>query len=605
MKYWFIACLALCFSLVSAQISVRNDAYIFVKDQVLFSNDYVNIEESTSKIYLRDEAQLIQGSGTTGNSGVGELSVYQNSEVNQFAYHYWGSPVGGVLTNTTSNNAFRIGQIDDPLLGTTDPIDSNNSSFTTASNGTTSPSLTISTRWLWTYLTSDQYSDWVFAGDALDIAPGLGFTMKGMSDTSDTSGITPIEQTYDFRGKPNNGDITVTVADGLNTLVGNPYPSAIDSAAFLHDLDNVNEIVGTLFYWEQDTSIPSHVLADYIGGYHEFTINATGTMITNAPAQFWTYDGAGTPMFIPPGPPGGTKQAFRYIPIGQGFMVEGITGMTNTVSFKNSHRVYEKEAPSSSNFFRSENTFAENQGIQYQENGLSIVPIDFKRFRVNVDFTVNNAQFTRQLVLNFHDNATMGHDRGLELHRSGNLNSDAYFVQEEDIFSGLAYPFTESLTIPLVVDIEQQQPLRFRIFDIQNFEESQGIYIHDTYNDVYVNLRNQDYDLNIEPGNYSNRFEIVFTAQESLNLETYNSNTLIISQNNDLHQLSVRNPKALEVSSIEVYDVSGKRLLQNSYTNVSDRYEMSTSQLSDGVYIVNVLSNSNSAIKSQKIIVKN
>ncbi len=82
------------------------------------------------------------------------------------------------------------------------------------------------------------------------------------------------------------------------------------------------------------------------------------------------------------------------------------------------------------------------------------------------------------------------------------------------VYSGQAYPFEEALAIPLAVNIEQQQPLRFRIFDIQNFDDTQGIYIHDNENDTYVNLRNLDYELNIEPGNYTDRFEIVFTSQD-------------------------------------------------------------------------------------------
>ncbi|MDP5082502.1 MAG: T9SS type A sorting domain-containing protein, partial [Winogradskyella sp.] len=172
------------------------------------------------------------------------------------------------------------------------------------------------------------------------------------------------------------------------------------------------------------------------------------------------------------------------------------------------------------------------------------------------------------------------------------------------MYSAQAFPFTEDLKIPLVVDIEQQQPLRFRIFDIQNFEEAQGIYIHDKENDTYVNLRNLNYELNIEPGHYTDRFEIVFTSESSLDVDGFDMNTLTINQNNGVHQLSVLNPKNLNISAIEVYDISGKRLLHGAFDTILNRYEFSTIDLSDGVYIVNVTSNT-SAVKSQKIIVKN
>ena len=612
MKNSLVACLMLCFSISFAQLSVQNDAYVFVNDQVLFVTDDVNIDDANSKIYLRNEAQLLQGSGTTGNSGVGELSVYQNGTVNQWAYNYWCSPVGGILTNAFGNNDFRIDQLDDPLLSTLSTTDSNNSLFTTAYEGTADP-LLISSRWLWMFVSSDEYSEWIPAaigGNAnVDINPGLGFTMKGTGTA--TTGNTD----YDFRGKPNNGTITNPVANTQFTLVGNPYPSALDARDFIHDPSNVNEIDGTLFYWEQSGTVESHVLQDYIGGYATYTIDNSGTLETFNFALFFTYDEQdnSTPVFTPPPTPvqaEGIKVAGRYIPIGQGFMVEGINGPNGEVTHNNTMREFVKEDGTTSIFFRTTNNYDENESasaneeIQYQANGLSIVPGDYKRFRINADFSVNESQYTRQLVLNFHNSATMGYDRGLELKLAQEYNSDAYFELDNKSYSGQAYAFEETLIIPMTVDIEEQQPLRFRIFDIQNFEESQSIYIHDKENDVYVNLRDQDYELNIEPGNYTNRFEIVFTPQDALNIKEFDTNSLVINQNNGIHQLSVLNPKNIDITSIEVFDVAGKRLLNGNYDTVLNRYELSTVDLSDGVYIVNVKSNTN-AIKSQKVIVKN
>lgn len=591
--------LMLFFSLSSAQLSVQNDAFVFVNDQVLFVTDDVNIDDANSKIYLRNESQLLQGNGVTGNSGIGELSVYQTGNVNQWSYNYWCSPVGNNSAAFGNENA-RVNLIDDA----TGLITSAPAAFTTAYNGSPTP-LTVSSRWLWTYQTSDQYLDWVFVGASGNIRPGLGFTMKGNG-----TGLTG-SQLYDFRGKPNNGTITNDVATGLNTLVGNPYPSAMDSAEFIHDPANQTSITGTLLFWEQDGSVNSHVLQQYRGGYYSFTINAAGTVITDAPAQFFTYDENDNtfPLAIPTY---GAKFSGRYIPIGQGFMVEGIAGTQvapATVFTRNSHRVFHKESDGNSFFFRSSSQNNDNTnettGIQYQDNGLSVVPEDFKRFRINVDFTINESQYTRQLVLNFHNSATAGFDYGLELIRSESSASDAYFLSDEKVFSGQAFPFEETLVIPLAIDIEQQQPLRFRIFDIQNFDDSQGIYLHDIENETYANLRDLDYELNIESGNYTDRFEIVFTTQGSLGVNDFDTTSLNIHQNNKLHQLSVLNPNGLDIKSIEIYDVAGKRILQSNFDAIEDEYTLSTLRLSDGVYVVNISSEANTKAKSQKIIVKN
>ncbi|MDY2586877.1 T9SS type A sorting domain-containing protein [Winogradskyella aquimaris] len=608
MKTTLIACLLLCFSMASAQsdLFVSNGSYIYIDGTgfssgtdvaPLYVTNDVNLENN-SHLYLRNDAQLLQGNNV-GNSGTGELSVYQEGNVNRWSYNYWCSPVGNTNADDNSNRQFIFQQqITEPtgLITNVTPT----FTFNVDGNNATDP-VTISHRWIYSFVSSEQYTGWDYIGDAADVlAPGLGFTMKG------TSGNPIVSQAYDFRGKPNNGTISSPIADGLFTLIGNPYPSAIDSAALIHDIDNVIEIEGTILFWEHATYVESHVLADYIGGYHEFSIDPLGNIISNTPAVFQTYDGAGNIVGpVPPGPPGASKRAYRYIPIGQGFMVEGSTGIGPgaVVTLKNSHRVFEKEAPASSVFFRSNNPDSSTSGIQYQDNGLSLVPDDYKRFRVNVDFTVGEAEYTRQILLNFHDTATFEHDRGLELKRAVNLDSDAYFVQDSKNYSGLAYPFSQDLRIPIVVDIEEQQPLRFRIFDIQNFDESQGIYIHDTYNDVYVNLRDQDYELNIEPGNYTDRFEIVFTPGQALSINDLEVSDLIIRQDNDIHELSVINPNGLDVKTIEVFDMTGKRMLNQLYDSVSNRYQLSTVNLSDGVYIVNVTSKNNT-VSSEKIIVK-
>ncbi|MTE25909.1 T9SS type A sorting domain-containing protein [Winogradskyella ouciana] len=582
---------------IFAQLNVRNNTYIYVKDEVVFVKDNINLNEADSKIYLRDESQLIQGDGTSGNSGLGELSIYQEGNVNQWSYNYWCSPVGGILTDNFLNNSFRVNQIDDPLLLTVSTIDSDDSIFTNNYNGNSTP-LIISNRWLWTFVSSDSNSDWVYVGETGDVSPGLGFTMKGMG-----SAVTG-DQTYDFRGKPNNGTIGNSIADDVFTLVGNPYPSAIDAALYIHDTDNINAIDGTLYYWEQDGTVNSHVLQDYVGGYYEFTINATGDMITDSPAVFTTYDEDDNsyPLMTPLN---GVKSAGRYIPIGQGFMVKGITSTSGTVYAKNEHRVYEKEGGNSI-FFRngSHNSAQEsdNSQIIYQDNGLTIVPEDYKRFRINVDFTVNQSKYTRQLVLNFHDSATAGFDRGLELSRSENFANDAYFTIDNKIYSGQAYPFDQALVIPLNVDIQEQQPLRFRIFDIQNFEENQDIYIHDVQTNTFVNLRDEDYELNIDAGNYTNRFEIVFMQQNVLDVKDYISESVTVVQNNNLQELSILNPNNLNVKSIEIVDVNGKHILKRQFDASTEIYKLSTANLSDGVYIVNI--RLNETIMSQKILVK-
>ncbi len=622
----------------SAQITVTNSSYIYVDGNgftegpnvaPLFVTDAVNLTGANSNIYLRNDAQLLQGNDV-GNSGIGRLSVYQTGTVNTYAYNYWCSPVGYVLESDNSNpldnnlnnyfkpnaNIFEHIGNGDPML---DPITSTIANYTTTYDGTDSPFL-ISQRWIYSFdagnpLTPNDYLEWDFVSQNGTVEPAHGFIMKGNPSS---------EQLYDFRGKPNNGEMTAEIIQGEQTLVGNPYPSALDALKFIHDPQNSGladlpdgatppGMSGVLYYWEQAPGETSHYLNQYHGGYATYTIStlASGAVPSFISAPFTTYNGDGSDNTIGNAGADGTKTAYRYIPIGQGFMVEGAAGSGNSiVYFKNSHRIYYKQSGADSYFFRNNSDSSDNDKHtinenQYDENGNTIVPEDFKRFRINVDFNDNDSSYTRQLLINFHHTATNGFDYGLEGKSfTEDINSDAHWVLDGEPYIIQAFNFEESLRIPLVVNIEAQQPLRFRIFDIQNFEASQGIYIHDLENDTYINLRNQHYELYIEPGNYTDRFEIVFTSDAALDVDAFDSNSLIISQNNGLHQLSVLNPKSLDITSIEVYDVAGKRLLNGNYDAVLNRYELSTVNLGAGVYIVNINSNTN-AVKTQKIIVKN
>jgi hypothetical protein len=291
-------------------------------------------------------------------------------------------------------------------------------------------------------------------------------------------------------------------------------------------------------------------------------------------------------------------------------MIEG-NGTGGLITFSNSQREFYKQSGASSNFFRTAN--AENKSssnevyeeTQYTDEGYNVVPQSLKRFRINVGFDNNgNESYTRQLLMNFHDRATDGFDYGFEAKGGGDLASDAYWVLDDNPFVIQAFQYNETLKIPLVVKVANQQLNRFSILDVQNFDDGQAIYLHDKEQDIYVNLREEAFEIVLEADTYTNRFEIVFTPQDALNIKDFDSDSLVINQNNGIHQLSVLNPKSLDITSIEVYDVAGKRLLNGNYDAVLNRYELSTTNLSDGVYVVNVKSKTN-AIKSQKVIVKN
>ncbi|WP_298344147.1 T9SS type A sorting domain-containing protein [uncultured Algibacter sp.] len=565
-----------------SQLSVRNSAYIFVNDEVVFVEDDINLNETNSTIYLRNEAQVIQGAGTTGNSGVGELSVYQEANGGEHEYNYWCSPIGSKTSNSL-NNPFGISFLNDAtgLITATPATFVSTASF----NGTSSP-LNIEPYWVWKFIASDNYAEWIHVESNTSVNPGEGFTMKGTIGSGDA-------QRYDFRGKPNNGTIAVSVLTNQYSLVGNPYPSAMDAVAYIHDTQNAATITGTLYYWEQDPTTNSHYINEYNGGYATYTINAAGTVETFVSAVFNTYNGDGSINVANTGT--GTKTARRYIPIGQGFMVEGAAD--DVVRAKNSHRIFTRETDANSEFFKGTRTKKSKT-----ENPFSEIPEDYKRFRLNIDF--NNA-YTRQLVQTFHDSATEGFDYGLEskISESDIISSDAYWVIDGNSHIAEALAYNENSIIPLTIKLADSQPLTIRIADIQHFDDSNPIYLHDKQTDVYVNLRNQNFEINLDKGEYTDRFEVTFTK----NVLSISENTfegLRIFQNNNTSQIKLINKNNFEITSLKVYDVTGKEVLNKRIKSTKRRHALSTKPLSSGVYVVKV-ELVNQELFTKKIVVSN
>ncbi len=583
MKY--LTVLLFAFSSSFGQISIKNTAFIFADDKPIYVENDINLIDVNSNIYLRNEAQLIQGLGTTGNSGIGNLSTQQNGTVDQYAYNYWCSPVGNSDITDNNNRNFRVDQIDESI----GLIGSNDVAFTNAYDGISSP-LTISRLWLWKFVAGSQFSDWDYAGPSGAIAPGLGFTMKGTNGSGSN-------QLYDFRGKPNNGTISNTVIAGNQTLIGNPYPSALDAVDFIHDTQNVNAITGTLFFWEHDPNANSHFLVNYVGGYATYTISADGSVETFIPSTFDTYNGDGSLNTTGASSSNG-KQVKRYIPIGQGFMVEGKTGTTGTVRTTNDHREYYKQSNTESEFFRTSN--------RTDPNVFPRIPNWCKRFRLNIDF---NDTYTKQLVQTFHPSASIGFDYGLEIKFPEGIElREVHWSIDSKPYAAEARVFDLNTKIPLTINLEEQKSIRIRLSDLQNFDSGLPIYIHDKYQGLYYNLRSLNFQLTLDEGIYNDRFEITFKSNDQDDdIDTTSlgfQGKLRVFQNNDLSQLIILNPYKTTVNSIKIYNTSGKEVLFKSNLVVKSRYNISTEFLSQGVYFVDMLlGNGDHKIIRKKILI--
>ncbi|RZJ34366.1 MAG: T9SS type A sorting domain-containing protein [Flavobacterium sp.] len=555
---------------------------MYVNDQVLYVKQDVNLQNN-GNLYLRKEAQLLQGTaGNSTNSGAGKISVFQEGTSDNFDYNYWCSPVGNASA-LSGNESFGITLLNQPtsLTVSTPAI----MLSMAALDGIASP-LSIAPRWIYRYINSSLYSQWVLAGSTLTINPGEGFTMKGTSGSDATvvdgaPNNSGGAQRYDFRGKPNDGNISVTVGANNLTLTGNPYPSALHVNAFLLDPSNLS-CTGIAYYWEQNKAVNSHYLQQYQGGYGSYSPVSPASSGIYVPATFDTYDGSGNTNTT--GTSSGLVIERKYAPIGQGFMVKGTSN--GILTLKNSHRSYYKESGPLSQFERSANT---------PSSTLSIL-------RLNVSM---NDLITRQIALALLPEATDGVDHGIDAESpaESDLPNDAFFMigGSRYVIEGIA--FDPQQRVKVGITSAPSTSFSFHLAEAVHFDENQPVYIYDGLDNSYHDLRNGSYNVTLDAGTYENRFELTFTA-EALSNEHHQSQAFQVVQDNAHNQLRILNPSNATFTKCILYDVSGKQIFSKANLGSDNEYQFDTSTWSDGIYLFKAATDSGST-STTKIAVMN
>ena len=596
--------------------TVSGDAsYIYVKDEVLFVEDDISLEENSASttekasIYFRDDAQLIQGTGTTASSGDGYISILQtNPDADAWDYTFWGSPVGDQTIAGTGNKNFGALRFFNPqgtkdvgcdcFLGT----DSKVNVPITNHNGEYNPDMKISKRWLYTYTNA---GGWSRINDASSVLSGLGFTMKGL-------GTVNHDQTYDFRGRANNGTIAAPITAGDLNLSGNPYPSALDLNQVFYDN---NPKIESFRFWDEDRTVDSHYYVDNKGGYGIWVpmgADPGGTnpgVYTEAPFLNYNNDGStGTGQT-------GTGRADyerRFAPVGQGFMLYGTT--SGFITYENSQRVYIKQSSGMSDFRSNDRDPVVNDGSDSAIDVISARPPDnrISHLRLNTYF---NETHMRQMVLAFSNESTDGFDRGFDASSPMDSTSDAYFPigdEEKDPFVIQTVPYDIYKQIPYAIVLEAQTRVVVNLIEKVKFEGS--VYLYDNVEDTYQEIKTKSdwggsAEMNLPPGAYEDRFFISFVNRHrTQQVAIENTKNQVLEdvgffQNNSAKQLEVANPEGYDIASANIFGMSGKLVSASNLGN-STRFAFPTGNLSDGIYLVMLTTTENIAV-NYKITVHN
>ena len=515
------------------------------------------------KIDLEGESQLIQTTDSDFDStSSGTLERDQQGTQDLFTYNYWSSPVG-ISNATTNNNSYTLPSIYKDGTNAASPVNIN--FITNGFNGTSGTPIGIADYWIWKYANqSGDYSEWQHVRSTGSLQAGEGFTMKGVNNTN---GNVSLEQNYVLEGKPNNGEISLPITEDNEYLVGNPYASAIDAHQFIMDnaptIQGPGSTTGTLYFWEHWGG-GSHNLADYQGGYA--TYNLSGA---TPAASFGTND----PLVATGGTP--SKLPGRYIPVAQGFFVT--SEATGTIKFNNSQRVFQKEGTNSV-FVRmsAENTTTDNYNSD-----------DRLKIRLGIN-TVNGIH--RQLLVTQDQNSKSGYDWGYDGKLTESqiddifwmINNSKFVIQGTDVIDA-------NTVLPVGIKTDNAGNNTFTIDALENVPADLEIYLHDILNGTYHDLRQADFTINLPAGETLNRFEMVFSIQNSLSIEDdVLASEIDTYYSNSLQGIVVNNPKFNTIKSVNLYNILGQHIINFSDVENQDYIELNTGKLSTGNYIIKI-----------------
>jgi len=542
-----------------SKLNIDTGVFLEIADQLQLDGE----------LRLVGSAQLIQThSGSSQVYGTGKLYIDQQGTVTTtYRYNYWTSPVKEVGKSTfTVKNVMKDGTTATNVGDFTyvpPTINFVPRSTSLDGNNQTSP-ITIANYWIFSYQNGITENDWIQQFETGSFDQADGFLLKGPGAV----------QNYTFVGTPNDGDITVDIDGGFNSLLGNPYPSALDANQFFTDNNAIENTVEALYFWQHLGDAGNHRFDGYQGGYG-VRIASMATSPT-VPANI---NGAGGTI-LDPG---------RYIPVAQGFFVEAASFVgTKTLTFNNGQRVYQKEIEdggSDSKFFKSAST-----------NTLPILKIGFEY--KNSD----NVELHRQIGISFKSGNTFGYESGYDNKVYDLDASDAYFRFDEShrFLLGIAgiKEITNGLEFPISIKASVSGDYKLMIDSKENIVRT--LFLTDKVSTLVYDLSNP-VTLTLDAGTYEDRFYISFSdATVSVDDQLLKQNLSMFFDNKS-KEIVITKKSNILIKNVEMYSVIGQKI--NSWTTfdqTSKEIKIPVSRIANAVYIVKI--NTDKGTISKKVI---
>ncbi len=490
--------------LVGCALEIKAGAEVWISSgyHVILDNEVLVDDENGASLTIDSDANLLQNNPV---ENIGKITVRRKATVPSVQYNFWASPVK------------------DQLLYE-----------------------------LYQYIPNNRVMIYNTATDYFNALPksgnpqsqfGIGYSIKGPSTNPDAP-----EVTAEFFGIPQNESVDQeenriplsSVGNGYN-LIGNPYPSNLNLKLVFQENENQ-------FFNDETEDTPAFYFWDN-------TDNETTTQ------QGSGYEGNNYAIYNPfsggvaASGGDGMKKPNGIVKPGQGFIIRASETATELIVGNRMRTIDTKLTEDG------------DEAVYYKGSNLTGSRKREGKFYLEL---VNPKGMQVQLAIGYFEQA----DNGFEKYDSPIFNEavsdNLYSLSKDDrklAIQGRKAPFRSNDIVPLGVKLFQYGKYKIQLEDhLGVFETQQTIYLRDKYENQIHNLSESAYEWSGEPGEFVDRFEIIYqetnpvkadltdTKQNQINI--WKQDPFIFVKSN-LHK----------IKSVEIFTLSGKSIYQNESVN--------------------------------------
>ena len=512
----------------SRNLAVKNITINSGKNFTLKSNFQVIVYGSVvnnGTLIVESNASFVQRNSTSTYSGSGTALVKREAKLKRNDYNYWSSPVA-------NQNIYNF-------------------------------SIGTPARYFFKYKEKDDrfYANEITANSTFEL--GTGYAIRGKdSYTLET----PTTETFLFSGIPNNGTYSKVLQRSVGSdkgynLIGNPYPSNFNLAAFAKAATNRNSLVGKFWFWSNINQVTSQQGSSYAGNnYATYVVNVGGIGPTYV---------SGSTEEISLRPTGTARVA-------QGFMVQAKYNNA-PIYFTNAMRATTNVG---SIFYNKTNEGDDNGEDEPQEPEPIIDRYWLKL--INPDNIANN------ILIAHIAEATNNYDEDYDaaLFAMGNDTFYSVVGTNKLQIQARALPISDSDVIPLAYKTSKAGNCIIALNDKDGIfkDSNKAIYLKDKVTGTVTNLQEGYYTFNSEVLTAPNdsRFEILYANSVLAADNTATNQWIVYKQDTDW---VVRGND--RINGLDLYDASGK-LVRSVAGNNTGELRVSNVGLLKGLYVMKI-----------------